>query len=69
MCAAVVQPGDVLVLRRSRGELRGQDGRVASYAVNPAGVEWARHLIDGGQYVLDSDWGKIQPQAGTRTNS
>jgi hypothetical protein len=35
---------------------------VASYSVNPAGVEWARHLIDGGQYVLDSDWGKVQPR-------
>jgi hypothetical protein len=36
---------------------------VASYLVNPAGVEWARHLIDSGQYVLDSDWGKVQPHA------
>jgi hypothetical protein len=35
---------------------------VASYAVNPDGVEWARHLIDTGQYVLDSDWGKVQPR-------
>ena len=36
---------------------------MASYSVNPAGVEWARHLIDSGQYVLDSDWGKVQPRA------
>lgn len=36
---------------------------MASYLVNPAGVEWARHLIDSGQYVLDSDWGKVQPHA------
>ena len=34
---------------------------MASYAVNPDGVTWARHLIDTGQYVLDSDWGKVQP--------
>ncbi len=36
---------------------------MASYSVNPAAMEWARHLIDGGQYVLDSDWGKVQPRA------
>jgi len=36
---------------------------VASYSVNPAGVAWAQQLIDGGQYVLDSDWGKVQPRA------
>ena len=36
---------------------------MASYSVNPDGVEWARHLIDTGQYVLDSDWGKVQPRA------
>jgi hypothetical protein len=40
----------------------GQDGPVASYSVNPDGVEWARHLIDTGQYMLDSDWGKVQPR-------
>jgi hypothetical protein len=36
---------------------------VASYSVNPDGVAWARHLIDAGQYVLSSDWGKVQPRA------
>jgi hypothetical protein len=36
---------------------------VASYSVNPDGVAWARHLIDTGQYVLQSDWGKVQPGA------
>jgi hypothetical protein len=36
---------------------------VASYSVNPDGVAWARHLIDAGQVVLDSDWGKVQPRA------
>jgi hypothetical protein len=34
---------------------------MASYAVNPAGVERARRLIDARQYVLDSDWGDVQP--------
>ena len=34
---------------------------MASYSVNPDGVEWAQHLIDTGQYVLDSEWGKTQP--------
>lgn len=36
---------------------------VASYSVNPSGVAWARELIDKRQYVLTSDWGKLQPRA------
>ena len=36
---------------------------MASYSVNPGGVAWAEHLIDSGQYVLDSDWGQVQPRA------
>jgi hypothetical protein len=36
---------------------------MASYSVNPAGVAWAEHLIDAGQYVLTSDWGQVQPRA------
>jgi len=36
---------------------------MASYAVNPAGVARARDLIDKRQYVLDSDWGDVQPDA------
>jgi hypothetical protein len=36
---------------------------VASYSVNPAGVEHARRLIAARQYVLDSDWGEAQPKA------
>lgn len=36
---------------------------MASYSVNLDGVTWARHLIDTGQYVLDSNWGKVQPRA------
>jgi hypothetical protein len=36
---------------------------VASYSVNPDGVAWAQHLIDSGQYVLNSDWGQVQPRS------
>ena len=36
---------------------------MASYAVNPEGVAHARALIDAHQYVLDSDWGDVQPRA------
>jgi hypothetical protein len=36
---------------------------MASYSVNPRAVEKARRLIDGRQYVLDSDWGDAQPKA------
>ena len=36
---------------------------MASYAVNPAAVARARRLIDARQYVLDSDWGEVQPDA------
>ena len=36
---------------------------MASYAVNRAGVEHCRHLIENKQYVLDSDWGDRQPDA------
>jgi hypothetical protein len=36
---------------------------MASYAVNPRAVARAQHLIDAHQYVLDSDWGEVQPSA------
>jgi hypothetical protein len=36
---------------------------MASYTVNPAAVTRARRLIDARQYVLDSDWGSVQPGA------
>jgi hypothetical protein len=36
---------------------------VARYSVNPRGVKRARELIDGRQYVLESDWGDVQPAA------
>ena len=36
---------------------------MATYAVNPGAVAHARRLIDSRQYVLDSDWGQVQPNA------
>ena len=36
---------------------------MASYSLNEAAVEQARRLIDARQYVLNSDWGDVQPDA------
>jgi hypothetical protein len=36
---------------------------VASYSVNKTAIEHARRLIAARQYVLDSDWGEVQPRA------
>jgi hypothetical protein len=36
---------------------------VATYTLNPGAVEHARALIKARQYVLDSDWGDVQPRA------
>ena len=36
---------------------------MARYDLNDAAVEKARALIAGRQYVLDSDWGVVQPTA------
>jgi hypothetical protein len=36
---------------------------MARYAVNDAAVEHAKRLIEARQYVLDSDWGEVQPRA------
>lgn len=46
--------------------MRGDGGTipgVASYSVNQDAVRRARQLIDARQYVLDSDWGTVQPRA------
>ncbi len=37
---------------------------MASYSVNPDAVAHAEKLIDRRQYVLQSDWGEVQPRAG-----
>jgi len=36
---------------------------MATYAVNDTAVAHAERLIDARQYVLDSDWGEVQPDA------
>ena len=36
---------------------------MASYTVNDRAVARAQRLIDARQYVLDSDWGDVQPSA------
>ena len=36
---------------------------MASYTVNRAAVARARKLIDAKQYVLESEWGAVQPRA------
>jgi len=36
---------------------------MAKYHVNPAAVQHARQLIKARQYVLDSEWGSVQPRA------
>ena len=40
-----------------------EDGCVATYTVNPDAVAHAERLIRNRQYVLDSDWGEVQPRA------
>jgi xanthine/CO dehydrogenase XdhC/CoxF family maturation factor len=37
---------------------------MATYVVNDRAVARARRLIGSRQYVLDSDWGEVQPKAG-----
>jgi hypothetical protein len=41
---------------------------VASYSVNDRAVARARRLIDARQYVLESDWGEVQPTAEDETS-
>jgi hypothetical protein len=36
---------------------------VASYTLNKSAVEKAKRLIEGRQYVLNSEWGDVQPNA------
>lgn len=36
---------------------------MASYTLNESAVRRARELIEARQYVLDSDWGDVQPDA------
>jgi hypothetical protein len=36
---------------------------MASYSLNKRAVASARRLIEARQFVLDSDWGEVQPRA------
>jgi hypothetical protein len=36
---------------------------MARYTVNKDAIAHAQRLIDARQYVLDSDWGEVQPRA------
>ncbi len=36
---------------------------MASYSLNERAVARARHLIEARQYVLESEWGDVQPSA------
>jgi hypothetical protein len=62
---SVTTPARYPSWRRRRGGSRGarQNAVMASYSVNPDAVEQAERLIDSRQYVLDSDWGQVQPRA------
>jgi hypothetical protein len=44
---------------RARSTIAG----IAKYSVNPDAVAHAEKLIAARQYVLDSDWGEVQPAA------
>jgi hypothetical protein len=39
---------------------------MASYTVNRPGAAQARKLINAKQYVLDSEWGDVQPKAASQ---
>jgi hypothetical protein len=41
----------------------GQNEGLPAYSVNERAVARARQLIEGRQYVLESDWGDVQPRA------
>ena len=41
---------------------------MATYEVNPDAVAHIRELIDKKQYVLDSDWGDVQPDAAAQND-
>jgi hypothetical protein len=56
------EPGCLASLEHSPAGLR-QNRLVASYVVNEPALARARRLIRGRQYVLNSDWGEVQPNA------
>ena len=58
-------PRSVSATTSSRRSASGRSGgnRWLRTSVNEAAVAHARRLIDARQYVLDSDWGEVQPEA------
>lgn len=44
-------------------DLAGNSPQVARYTVNDEAVEHIAALIQARRYVLDSDWGRVQPDA------
>jgi hypothetical protein len=50
-------------LGHRRRPRRADNENVASYLLNEGAVTKARTLIDARQYVLDSEWGEVQPRA------
>jgi hypothetical protein len=57
------EPGPLRSYAPPEGSQRAQSTVMASYSVNERSIERARRLIEGRQYVLDSDWGDVQPKA------
>jgi hypothetical protein len=43
--------------------LAQSSAHMAAYRVNRRAITHARRLIDARRYVLDSDWGEVQPDA------
>jgi hypothetical protein len=58
----VPSPCSQLALLRRRARSRPECA-IASYALNERAVAHAQRLIKARQYVLDSDWGEVQPRA------
>jgi hypothetical protein len=60
------KPGLTAAMRATTDSQLRRPGIVddmASYALNESAVRRARELIEARQYVLDSDWGEVQPNA------
>src|SRR5512133_3837924 len=58
------EAGSVLFGRRRAARRPfGQDAVVASYSLSERAVAHARRLIEARQYVLQSEWGDVQPRA------
>ena len=63
VCMAHGHLSEMLAFVRGRKLQAGEAGGIASYSVNRRGVARAKQLIEARQYVLDSEWGDVQPTA------